>query len=237
MVVDSGRLAKIHTTSVSPRIKPLHAGHWEHRGSGANAEMGPIAKCRRFGPQIRSVRLQIRHFPGIVAKGEKYFEGIGYTCWYPRKDLGSAWKIDHVVWQINENWKITWKYPRAYFTYVEMSVDIQSLFKKVESRTYVIMYPNVLDLISYFLVENFDLFLCKRSPFTIMLQRAPSIGEIATQSFGLVNFLLCCSFHRTAFPFPRRWCHRSSCCTAACSSCVQNFADAARLLLWFALLC
>ena len=51
-----------------------------------------------------------------------------------------------------------------------------------------------------------------------MLQRAPSIGEIATQSFGLVNFLLCCSFHRTAFPFPRRWCHRSSCCTAACSS-------------------
>ena len=68
-----------------------------------------------------------------------------------------------------------------------------------------------------------------------MLQRAPSIGEIATQSFGLVNFLLCCSFHRTAFPFPRRrWCHRSSCCTAACSS-VQNFADAARLLLWFSL--
>ena len=116
-------------------------------------------------------------------------------------------------------WKITWKYyPRAHFTCVEMSVDIQSLFKKVESRTYVIMYPNVLDLISYFLVENFDLFLCKRSPFRIMLQRAPSIGEIATQSFGLVNFLLCCSFHRTAFPFPRRWCHRSSCCTAACSS-------------------
>ena len=63
-----------------------------------------------------------------------------------------------------------------------------------------------------------------------MLQRAPSIGEIATQSFGLVNFLLCCSFHRTAFPFPRRrWCHRSSCCTAACSS-VQNFADAALVL-------
>ena len=133
MVVDSRRLAKIYATSISPGIKSLHAGHWQHRGSARNPKMGSIAKGRGLGPQIGSVGLKIGHFSRVIAvENEKMFWNvferssmklvlcIRYTCWSKRALLSMKNWIRVII--IHE-WELAPNCTQAGCTF-DMSADI-----------------------------------------------------------------------------------------------------------------
>ena len=88
MVINRRRLSKVHTTSISPGIKPLNAGHRQNGWLTADSKMSPISKGRRFWPQIGSIGPQICHFPWIVAAkwGKKYI------------NVHFLWKSNSIIW-------------------------------------------------------------------------------------------------------------------------------------------
>ena len=71
MVVYSRWLAVIHATRVRSSIESLNSGDRKHSRLSADSKMSSIPKGRGLWPQIRSVRSQICHLPGVITARKK----------------------------------------------------------------------------------------------------------------------------------------------------------------------